>query len=121
MGEEKIIINGEELPTPSSIKVSIEDLDTDGSMRSIATGVLHREVLRQGVLSIDIGYNLNTFTDVMKILKMTQPKDFQVELYLPGHGIRGEMKMYSSKKGYEYKRTQAGLKASAFSFKLTQC
>lgn len=121
MDEAKILIDGEVLPTPSAIKVSIEDLDTEGSIRPIATGILHREVLRQGMLALELSYNLSTFDDVMKILKMTKQKDFKVSLYLPEFGLRGEMKMYAAKKGYEYIKTSSGLKASAFSVKLTEC
>lgn len=121
MNEAKIVINGEELPTPSSITVSIEDLDSEGSFRPVATGILDRDVLRQGMISLDLSYNLSTFVDVMKILKMTKPKDFNVELYLPEHGIRGILKMYSSKKGYVYKRVQSGLKPSTFNLRLIEC
>lgn len=119
--EAKFLINGEKLPTPSEIKVDIEDLDTEGSMRPIATGVMNREVLRQGMLIFSLTYALKDFPDVMKILKMTKPKDFAVELYLPEHGLRGTITAYASKKSYSYKRTQSGLKAESFSLKITEC
>lgn len=121
MEEAKIIIGNEVLPTPSSINVSIEDLDSEASFRPISTGVLERDVIRQGMLALDLSYNLSTFNDVMKILKMTKPKDFNVELYLPEFGIRGTLKMYSSKKSYQYKRVQGGLKPSAFTLRLVEC
>lgn len=121
MDEAKFLINGEALPTPSNIKVNIEDLDTEASMRPVTTGIMDRDVLRQGMLVLELSYNLNTFPDVMKILKMTKPKTFSVELYVPELGLRGTMQMYSAKKAYEYKRTQNGLKATAFTLRLTEC
>lgn len=121
MNEAKFVINEEVLPTPSSIKVSIEDLDSEGSMRPVSTGIMDRDVIRQGMLSFELSYNLNEFQDVMKILKMTKPKDFEVELYLPDHGLRGTLRMYSAKKGYEYVKTQSGLKATAFTLSLIEC
>lgn len=121
MNEAQFKIDGKVLPTPSSIKVNIEDLDTEGSMRPVTTGVMDRDVLRQGVLSLELSYNLSSFPDVMKILNMTKPKDFQVELYIPDHALRGTMKMYSAKKSYEYKATQNGLKATSFTLNLTEC
>lgn len=121
MEETKILIDGVELPTPSSIKVFIEDLDTEGSIRPVSTGILDRDVLRTNMLSLELTWNLSEFTDVLKILEMTKPKDFSAELYIPDHGIRGTKKMYSSKKGYDYVRTQAGLKAKSFNLKLIEC
>ncbi|MEF9840334.1 MAG: hypothetical protein RR791_05210, partial [Lachnospiraceae bacterium] len=111
MDEAKFVIDGVLLPTPSSVKVNIEDLDSEGSMRPVSTGIMDRDVIRQGMISFELSYNLSDFPDVMKILNMTKPKDFNVELFIPSHGLRGTLKMYSAKKAYEYKATQNGLKA----------
>lgn len=113
--EAKIKINGTLIPTPSEISVEINDLDSD-SVRPVSTGILRRNRIRSNMLKITCTYKLNTFTDVMNILKVLTP----AELYIPDHGIRGTKKMYASNKKYNYKRVQSGLKADSFSFSLIE-
>ncbi len=117
--EAKIKVNGVLLPTPSDIKVEIQDLDGD-SIRPIATGVLRRCRIRSNMLKITLTWKLNTFVDVMSILSAITPVDFSVELYIPDHGIRGTKKMYAGNKSYNYIRTKTGLKAQSFSFSLIE-
>ena len=100
--EAKIKINGTLIPTPSEISVEINDLDSD-SVRPVSTGVLRRNRIRSNMLKITCTYKLNTFTDVMNILKVLTPAEFTAELYIPDHGIRGTKKMYASNKKYNYK------------------
>lgn len=117
--EAKIKINGTLIPTPSEISVEINNLDSD-SVRPVSTGILRRNRIRSNMLKITCTYKLNTFTDVMNILKVLTPAEFTAELYIPDHGIRGTKKMYASNKKYNYKRVQSGLKADSFSFSLIE-
>lgn len=120
MADEALIkINGVALPTPSEIKVDIQDLDGE-SVRPIATGILRRNRIRANMLKVTLTWNLNTFVDVMNILKMVTPAEFSVELYIPDHGIRGTKTMYAGNKGYNYVKTKTGLKAKSFSFALIE-
>ena len=109
--EAKIKANGVLLPTPSDISVEIQDLDGD-SVRPIATGVLRRNRIRSNMLK--------TFVDVVSILNAVTPTEFNVELYIPDHGIRGTKKMYAGNKKYNYIRTKTGLKVQSFSFALIE-
>ena len=99
--EAKIKVNGVLLPTPSDINVEIQDLDGD-SVRPITTGVLRRNRIRTNMLKITLTWNLKTFVDVMNILNIVSPKEFNAELYIPDHGIRGTKKMYAGNKKYNY-------------------
>ena len=115
--EAKIKVNGVLLPTPSDISVEIQDLDGD-SVRPIATGVLRRNRIRSNMLKVTLTWNLKTFVDVMSILNAVTPTEFNVELYIPDHGIIGTKKMYAGNKKYNYIKT--GLKAQSFSFALIE-
>lgn len=117
--EAKIKVNGVLLPTPSDISVEIQDLDGD-SIRPIATGVLWRNRIRSNMLKVTLTWNLKTFVDVMSILNAVTPAEFNVELYIPDHGIRGTKKMYAGNKKFNYVRTKVGLKAQSFSFALIE-
>ena len=117
--EAKIKVNGVLLPTPSDINVEIQDLDGD-SVRPITTGVLRRNRIRTNMLKITLTWNLKTFVDVMNILNIVSPKEFNAELYIPDHGIRGTKKMYAGNKKYNYVRTKTGLKVQSFSFPLIE-
>lgn len=120
MANEALIkIDGVALPAPSDIKVEIQDLDGE-SVRPVATGVLRRNRIRANMLKVTLTWNLNTFVDVMSILNTVTPVEFNAELYIPDHGIRGTKKMYAGNKNYNYIRTKEGLKAKSFSFALIE-
>ena len=120
MANEALIkINGVALPTPSDIKVEIQDLDGE-SVRPVATGILRRNRIRANMLKVTLTWNLNTFVDIMSILNAVTPVEFNTELYIPDHGIRGIKKMYAGNKNYNYIRTKEGLKAKSFSFALIE-
>ena len=119
MDEIKIMINGKELPTPSSYSVNLEDVDSD-SIRIITTGKLIRSRIKPEVIKISLSYNLNEMTDILKILEMIRPVTFQASLFLPQYGIIGEVEMYANQKGYNYIHTANGAKAQAFSFDLQE-
>lgn len=117
--EAKIVINGVALPTPSEIKVEIQDLDGE-SIRPVVTGVLRRNRLRANILKVTLTWNINPMSDIMSILKTVTPSEFTAELYIPDHGIRGTKQMYAGNKNYNYIRTKEGLKAKSFSFALIE-
>ena len=120
MADEALIkVNGVALPTPSDIKVEIQDLDGE-SVRPVSTGILRRNRIRSNMLKITLTWNLNTFVDVMNILSMVTPAEFSTELYIPDHGIRGTKTMYAGNKSYNYVKTKTGLKAKSFSFALIE-
>jgi len=116
----KIKIEGVELPTPSSYSVSLEDLDSGGSIRIITTGKLIRSRIRAEILKISLTYNLTDTPDILKILRMIKPTTFKVLLYLPNEGLNGTIEMYANQKQYNYKRVSTGIKADSFSFDLTE-
>lgn len=120
MADEALIkVDGVALPTPSDIKVEIQDLDGE-SVRPVSTGVLRRNRIRSNMLKITLTWNLNTFVDVMSILNAVSASTFKTELYIPDHGIRDVKTMYAGTKSYNYIRTKTGLKTKSFSFALIE-
>ncbi len=117
--EAKIKVGSVVLPTPSGIKVEIQDLDGE-SVRPVSTGILRRNRIRSNMLKVTLTWNLNTFVDVMSILNAVSESTFTTELFIPDHGIRGEKTMYAGNKTYNYVRTKTGLKAKSFSFALIE-
>ncbi|HZK00335.1 MAG TPA: DUF6711 family protein [Tissierellaceae bacterium] len=62
-----ITIDGVDLPSPSSLSISLQDLDSEDTGRN-ELGVLQRSRLRQGVYKIELGFNVIDNSKVQTIL-----------------------------------------------------
>lgn len=100
MDDLTILIGGEEIPSPISIKYDIEDIDGK-SLRDIKRAILDRNVIRQGALKILLSYSCNSPDDIMKILRLTKPKEFRVTALDPNTFENAEFVMYSAKKSFQ--------------------
>ena len=115
----KILINGEELPAPSSIDVEFEDLDAD-SIRSLTDGVLERNRIRPNVQKITLSYLLKELDVISEVYQMITPATFSVELWDDVQGKKVTKQMYAGPKKHSYIRTQSGIKGQAIKFSLIE-
>lgn len=114
-----IYINGVKLPAPSTLDMEYSDLDAD-SLRPITTGKLKRNRVRSNMAKIKIGYLLNEVTDIDRIMKMIEPKDFTVEVYDNATGSVVNKTMYAGNKTFSYIRVKRGIKGQGFKFNLVE-
>lgn len=115
----KILIEGVELPAPSTMDIEYEDLDAD-SIRSISDGVLERNRIRSNVQKVTLSYLLKDLTDIKTVYEMVGPATFNVELRDDTQGKRVTKEMYAGPKKHSYVRTQSGIKGQAIKFSLIE-
>lgn len=115
----KILIEGVELPAPSSMELQYEDLDAD-SIRSISDGVLERNRIRSNVQKVTLSYLLKDLVDIKTVYEMVSPSTFEVELRDDTQGKRVTKEMYAGPKSHSYIRTQSGIKGQAIKFSLIE-
>lgn len=76
-----ISINNTTLPTPTSYRVQMADLDTENTTRD-ETGVLHRDRIRYGVYKIIAQWRLTT-TQLSSLISLLQNASFSVTFFDP--------------------------------------
>jgi len=115
-----IKISGEVIPSSFiDLKYDIEDLDVD-SIRDINNGILDRNRIRQGVFKLNITYAITGLEDIQKVLRLTEPVEFQVEILNLRTLTRTTHTMYCAKKSTQLvKHEKAWTKGLSFS--LTEC
>lgn len=87
-----LIIDGVEMPKPTSYQVTISDLDSSDSVRNEA-GVLLRNRIRQGVTKVAVGYIVPG--DVAaKVLTATRPEKVSVTYFDPEAVSSSTMQAY---------------------------
>lgn len=114
-----IYVDGVKLPTPSSFKVSYEDMETDG-IRPIITGILKRNRIRARVATYELSWLLRDLPDTKQIFDMLEPVTVSVEAYDYRTNTYVTKTMYCSSCEYEYIRTAEGMKAQALSASLVE-
>lgn len=72
-----IRINGVSLPPPSSLKVSMQDLDSEGTTRN-ERGVLQRDRIREGVYKIELTFNAKKGSEIQIIESAIKPAKLSV-------------------------------------------
>lgn len=74
-----ITINGTRLPTPTTYRVQMADLDTENTTRD-ETGVLHRDRIRSGVYKIIVSWRLRS-SQLASIISLIQSSSFTVTFF----------------------------------------
>lgn len=77
-----LTINGREMPTPSKFNITLNDLDSEETGRSI-DGNLHRDVIGRNFRTIDIEWKHMTRGDLQSFLNAVSATDFPVTYYDP--------------------------------------
>lgn len=82
--EDKILlmIDGIAMPTPSKFSITLNDLDTEETGRSI-DGNLHRDVIGTNFRTIDLEWKTMTREDLQKFLQAVSKINFMVTYYDP--------------------------------------
>ena len=74
-----ISIGNVQLPTPTSYRVQMADLDTENTTRDEA-GVLHRERIRQGVYKLYVTWRLRS-SALADLISLIAPSSFTVTFF----------------------------------------
>lgn len=74
-----ITINGTRLPTPTTYRVQMADLDTENTTRD-ETGVLHRDRIRSGVYKIIVSWRLRS-SILASVISLIQSSSFTVTFF----------------------------------------
>lgn len=115
----KILINGSELPSPSTMEVSYDDLDAE-PLRGISDGVLERNRIRSNIQKVTISYLLKDLPDLAAIYNLVSSQTFTAELWDDTKGKRVTKTMYAGPKKHTYIRVQNGIKGQAVQFSLIE-
>lgn len=75
-------IDGEDMPTPSKFSITLNDLDSEETGRSI-DGNLHRDVIGTNFRTIDVEWKTMTREDLQKFLNAVSKANFTVTYYDP--------------------------------------
>lgn len=72
-----ITIDGVDLPSPSTLKVSMQDLDSPDTTRN-EVGVLQRDRVRGGVYKIELSFNVKRGSDIQIVESAIQNASLEV-------------------------------------------
>lgn len=86
-------IEGVDMPNPTSYQVGVKDLDSESSVRS-ESGLLHRDRIRAGVRTIEVGWTVKT-EDISKILKASAKESVTVKFFDPEDNAIRTSEMYA--------------------------
>ena len=89
-----LMIDGVVMPTPSKFNITLNDLDTDQTGRSI-DGNLHRDVIGTNFRTIDLEWKVMTRSDLKKLLDAVSKTNFEVIYYDPIQDARIKKTMYA--------------------------
>ena len=89
-----LVIDGKTMPTPSKFNITLNDLDTDQTGRSI-DGNLHRDVIGTNFRTIDLEWKTMTRSDLKKLLDAVSKTNFEVIYYDPIQDARIKKTMYA--------------------------
>ena len=89
-----LMIDGKTMPTPSKFNITLNDLDTDQTGRSI-DGNLHRDVIGTNFRTIDLEWKTMTRSDLKKLLDAVSKTNFEVIYYDPIQDARIKKTMYA--------------------------
>lgn len=92
-----IKIEGKPLPAP--VKYEISKTDIDGENSKSETGVLHRNLVRSGVYSIDATWRVSE-DDLKDVLKLISGISFNAVFMDPDSSAEKSRVMYAAEKSY---------------------
>ena len=72
-----LLIDNVEMPTPSTFKIGLNDLDSNEAGRDIS-GNLHRDVIGMNFRTIELSWKTMTRPDLQKLLKAVSKESFKV-------------------------------------------
>lgn len=100
-----ITVDGVNLPSPTSITVNTNDLDSENTKRAEGTGVMVRERIRAGVYQLSYGWEQLTDAELTTIVNAISPEEVNVKFWYGGYkqakmyAAEGKAEMTSSPKG----------------------
>lgn len=77
-----LIINGVDMPTPTTFKVTPADLDSASTIRNEA-GYLQRDRIRQGMIKVDASWKMLKQVDSQKLLTAVIPAQVSISYIDP--------------------------------------
>lgn len=89
-----LTIDGVVMPTPSKFNITLNDLDSEETGRSI-DGNLHRDVIGTNFRTIDLEWNYLSRADLKKVLNAVSKVNFEVIYYDPIQDARIKKTMYA--------------------------
>lgn len=69
------------MPAPSGISIQQNDLDSENTTRSVGTGVMHRERIRQGVYQCDYSWEQLTDSELATIVAAVSPESVDITFW----------------------------------------
>lgn len=69
------------MPAPTGISIHQNDLDSENTTRSVGTGKLHRERIRQGVYQCDYSWEQLTDAELATIVSATAPESVDIQFW----------------------------------------
>ncbi|MBO4579289.1 MAG: hypothetical protein J5715_03945 [Clostridiales bacterium] len=83
-------INNVAMPCPTGISIQTNDLDSENTTRSVGTGKMHRERIRQGVYQCDYSWEELTDAELATIVQAISPASVDIRFwfgsYKDAHG-----------------------------------
>ncbi len=94
MADHLLTIDGVAMPAPSKFSITLNDLDSDQTGRSI-DGNLHRDVIGTNFRTIDLEWKTMTRDDLQSLLNAVSKTTFTVTYYDPIHDAKVSKTMYA--------------------------
>lgn len=94
MPSDLLVIDGVAMPTPSKFNITLNDLDSTETGRSI-DGNLHRDVIGTNFRTIDLEWKAMTRSDLQKLLSAVSKTTFTVTYYDPIQDAKISKTMYA--------------------------
>lgn len=116
-----IYIEGTKMPSPSTYKITLADIDGSGSGRG-DTGYCTRDRVRADVASLDIAWQFLTTEELNLIKRNISAPEFTVKFFVGGDETSEykETQMYAGNRSIELVAVQDGEERWNISFPLTE-
>lgn len=79
-------INNVNVPSNSSLRVNISDLDNKNGTGRTESGYAFRDRIRSGVRQLEVGYTMLDDDEIATVLNATSPEFFEVDYVDPWKG-----------------------------------
>ena len=70
-----------EMPAPTGISIQQNDLDSENTTRSVGTGIMHRERIRQGVYQCNYSWKQLTDEELATIVAAIAPESVDIDFW----------------------------------------
>ena len=116
--DDRVIVNGVELPSPVTLDYSLEDIDKD-SKRDVSKAKMRRNRIRSDVVKLSFTYSINSLEEVTMVLNAIKAVNFEVEYYDYKESSRVTKQMYAGPKTFR-PISVSGNWIQGFKFNLTE-